>query len=49
MSRLTLVTASDPERARASKRQPDRSRWMDALPWKYGLLLPAPEMATRMA
>lgn len=47
--RLTLDTADDPERARASKRQPDRSRWVDALPWKYCLLLPAPEMATRMA
>jgi hypothetical protein len=45
MPRLTLVTASDPERARAAKRQPDRSRWMDELPWKYCLLPPAPEMA----
>ena len=45
MSRLTLVTASDPERARASKRQPDRSRWMDELPWTYCLLPPTPEMA----
>ena len=49
MPRLTLDTADDPERARASKRQLDRSRWVDALPWKYCLLLPAPEMAIRMA
>ena len=49
MPRLTLDTADDPERARASKRQLDRSRWVDALPWKYCLLLPAPEMATRVA
>lgn len=49
MPRLTLDTADDPERAWASKRQPGRSRWVDALPWKYCLLLPAPEMATRMA
>jgi hypothetical protein len=49
MLRLTLDPADDPERARASKRQPDRSRWVDALPWKYCLLRPAPEMATRMA
>ena len=27
MPRLTLATADDPERARAAKRQPDRSRW----------------------
>ncbi len=45
ISRLTLITATDPERARASKRRSDQSRWMDALPWKYILLPPAPDTA----
>jgi hypothetical protein len=41
LDRLRLPTAADPERARASKRQPDRSNWADGLPCKYHLLLPA--------
>lgn len=35
IDRLTLLTAHDPEPARASRRQVDRSRWMDDLPWRY--------------
>lgn len=38
---LWLPMAADPERARASKRHPDRSNWADGLPCKYHLLLPA--------
>lgn len=43
MSALKLTTASDPQPARASKKQSGNSRWMDSLPWKYHLLPPAPE------
>lgn len=39
IDRLTLLTAHDPEPARASRRQVDRSRWMDDLPWRYVFLI----------
>lgn len=39
MDRLTLLTAHDPEPARASRRSVDRSRWMDDLPWRYIFLI----------
>lgn len=42
MPQLMLVTADDPERARASKRQPDRSRWMYGIPWRCCSLSLAP-------
>jgi len=45
IERLTLLTAHDPEPARASRRQVDRSRWMDDLPWRYVFLIPAPSMS----
>ena len=45
IDRLALLTAHDPEPARASRRQVDRSRWMDDLPWRYIFLIPAPSMS----
>lgn len=39
---LTLLTLHDPEPAKASKRQIDRSRWMDDLPCCYIFLFSAP-------
>ncbi len=42
IGRLALLTAHDPEPARASRRQVDRSRWMDDLPQRYIFLIPAP-------
>lgn len=42
IDRLVLLTAHDPEPVRASRRQPDRSRWMDDLPWRYVFLFAAP-------
>jgi hypothetical protein len=42
IDRLVLLTAHDPEPARASRRQVDRSRWMDDLPWRYVFLFEAP-------
>jgi hypothetical protein len=42
VDRLALLTAQDPEPARASRRQPDRSRWMYDLPCGYVFLFPAP-------
>ena len=39
MDRLTLLTAHDPEPARASRCSVDRSRWMDDLPWRYIFLI----------
>ena len=42
VDRLALLTARDPEPARASRRRPDRSRWMDNLPCGYVFLFPAP-------
>jgi len=42
IDRLVLLTAHDPEPARASRRQVDRSRWMDDLPWRYVFLFAAP-------
>ncbi len=44
IERLTLPTAHDPEPARASRQQVDRSRWMDDLPWRYIFLIPAPSI-----
>jgi hypothetical protein len=41
---LTLPTACDPEPARASRRQPDRSRWMDDMPCRYLFLFALPSM-----
>lgn len=41
---LSLHGLHDPEPARASKRQPDRSRWMDDLPWRYVFLFSAPSV-----
>ena len=45
IGRLALLTAHDPEPAQASRRQVDRSRWMDDLPWRYIFLIPAPSMS----
>ena len=45
IGRLALLTAHDPEPARASRRQVDRSRWMDDLPQRYIFLIPAPSMS----
>jgi hypothetical protein len=42
IGRLALLTAHDPEPARASRRQVDRSRWMDDLPQRYIFLIPTP-------
>ena len=42
IGRLVLLTAHDPEPARSSRRQLDRSRWMDDLPWRYVFLFAAP-------
>ena len=42
IGRLVLLTAHDPEPARACRRQVDRSRWMDDLPWRYVFLFAAP-------
>jgi hypothetical protein len=39
IDRLVLLTADDPEPARACRQQVDRSRWMDDLPWRYVFLL----------
>jgi hypothetical protein len=39
---LALPAARDPEPARASRRQPDRSRWMDDLPCRYLFCFAAP-------
>jgi hypothetical protein len=41
---LALPTARDPEPARASRRQPDRSRWMDDMPCRYLFIFAAPSM-----
>jgi hypothetical protein len=41
---LALFTAHDPEPARVSRRQVDRSRWMDDSPWGCIFLIPAPSM-----
>lgn len=45
IGRLALLTAHDPEPARASRRQAGRSRWMDDLPCRYVFLFAAPSMA----
>lgn len=45
IGKLPLPTACDPEPARASRRQPDRSRWMEDLPCHYLFLFGAPSMA----
>jgi hypothetical protein len=42
IGRLVLLTATDPEPLRASRRRPDRSRWMDDLPKRYIFGIPAP-------
>ena len=39
---LALLTCHDPEPAKASKRQVDRSRWMENLPCRYVFLFSAP-------
>jgi hypothetical protein len=41
---LVLLTARDPEPARASRRTPDRSRWMDDLPCRYLFCFATPSM-----
>jgi hypothetical protein len=41
---LALPTACDPEPARASRQQPDRSRWMDDMPCRYLFCFAAPSM-----
>lgn len=41
---LTLPSALDPEPARASRRPPDRSRWMDDLPHRYLFCFAVPSM-----
>ncbi len=45
IDRLALLTTHDPEPARASRRQADRSRWMDGLPWRYVFLFAVPSIA----
>lgn len=45
ITRLALLTANDPEPVRPSRRQPDRSRWMDELPRRYIFCIPAPQGA----
>ncbi len=45
IDRLALLTANDPEPVRPSRRQPDRSRWMDELPRRYIFCIPAPQGA----
>ena len=42
---LALPTARDPEPAKASRRQPDRSRWMYDLPCRYLFCFSVPSMA----
>lgn len=42
---LALPTACDPEPARASSKPPDRSRWMDDLPYRYLFCFSVPSMA----
>lgn len=42
---LTLPTARDPEPARASRRAPDRSRWMDDIPYRYLFCFATPSMS----
>jgi hypothetical protein len=42
---LALPTARDPEPARASRKRPDRSRWMDDIPCRYLFLFALPSMA----
>ena len=44
ISCLSLLTAKDPEPARASRHQPDRSRWMDDMPCRYILFFPVPAL-----
>ncbi|MDD5503099.1 MAG: hypothetical protein PHH26_06530, partial [Candidatus Thermoplasmatota archaeon] len=44
IKKLALPTASDPEPCRASRRQPDRSRWMDDMPSRYLFLFEVPSM-----
>jgi len=41
---LALPTACDPEPAHASRRQPDRSRWMDDMPYRYLFCFAVPSM-----
>jgi hypothetical protein len=45
INRLALLTAQDPEPVRSSRRQPDRSRWMEDLPRRYIFCIPAPQGA----
>ena len=45
IARLTLDTATDPEPARASKRQPARGQWIEDLSARYALLLEASPIA----
>ena len=42
ISHLALVTAVDPQPARASRKPPERSAWIKTLPWKIRLLQEAP-------
>ena len=42
IGKLALPTARDPEPARASRKQPDRSRWMDDMPCRYLFLFAVP-------
>ena len=41
---LALPSAHDPEPARASRKQPSRSRWMDDMPCRYLFLFDVPSM-----
>ena len=41
---LVFLTARHPEPARASRRTPDRSRWMDDLPCRYLFCFATPAM-----
>jgi len=45
VGRLALLTAHDPEPARASRRQVDRSRWMDDLPQRHIFLVQTPSVS----
>lgn len=45
MSRLVLDSATDPEPARASKRQPGRGQWIEDLLARYVLMLEAPAIS----
>lgn len=45
IEKLALPTAFDPEPARASRKRPDRSHWMDDMPCRYLFLFAVPSMS----